>query len=181
MRFINSCYQTVLSWTRHPKAVRYLGIVSFIDSSIFPVSPAFMFIPMAFAKPSCAFWYAWVCTVASVLGGMVGYLLGYFAFEWLLQPFIEWMGYGELYLNALQWFQDWGFWAIVLAALSPVPYKIFTIGAGVLQLSFPGFVLASFLGRAARFFLMAAAIYWGGPKVEALFRRFVKIKEIKNS
>ncbi len=88
------------------------------------------------------------------------------------------MGYTDVYLSALEWFQDWGFWAIVLAALSPVPYKIFTIGAGVLQLNFPGFLLASFLGRALRFFLIAAAIYWGGPKMEVLFKRFVKTKEI---
>lgn len=176
MRFLAFFYQKVLLWSRHPKAVYYLAWVSFVDSSVFPVSPAFMFVPMAFAKPSCAFWYAWVCTLSSVLGGIVGYLLGYFAFEMLLEPFVQWMGYTMFYEQALRWFQDWGFWAIFVAGLSPIPYKIFTISAGVLQLNFPGFILASFLGRMLRFFLMAAALRWGGPKVEPILRRMVQVK-----
>ena len=176
MLLLRRCYQKVLAWSRHPKAVHYLAFVSFVDSSLFPVSPAFMFIPMAFAKPTRAFWYAGVCTLSSVLGGILGYFLGFFAFETLIEPFIAWMGYTVWYQKALEWFQEWGFWAIFVAGFSPIPYKIFTIGAGVLQLNFPGFLLASCLGRTVRFFLMAAAIRWGGPTIEALFRRMANVK-----
>lgn len=177
MRFLNKLYQKALLWSNHPKAIYHLAWVSFVDSSVFPLSPAFMFIPMSFAKPERAFWYAWVCSISSVLGGIVGYALGYMAFETLLEPFIRFMGYTAFYEQALVWFQDWGFWAIFLAGLSPIPYKIFTIGAGVLQLNFMGFIIASFLGRMLRFFLMAAVLRWGGPRVLPFLRRMIKIKE----
>jgi membrane protein YqaA with SNARE-associated domain len=89
---------------------------------------------------------------------------------------MQWMGYMIFYQEALQWFQDWGFWAILVGALSPIPYKIFTISAGVLELNFAGFLLASFLGRLLRFSLMAALLRWGGPRVEPLLRRVMGVK-----
>lgn len=175
MRFLSVFsvfYDKVLEWSSHPKASRYLAFVSFVDSSVFPVSPLFMLLPMAYAKPERAFGLAWTCIVWSVLGGIIGYFLGFFAFEVFLEPFINRMGYAESYRVAMVWFQEWGFWAIFLACLSPIiPYKIFTIAAGVLQLNFPGFLVASFLGRSLRFFLIAAVIRFGGPKVEPFVRR----------
>lgn len=170
-RLLGALYQKVEQWSTHPKAVYYLAGVSFIDSSVFPVSPAFMLIPMILAVPTHAFRYAWVSTISSALGGIIGYLLGFFVFETVLEPLIHGMGYTALYQNALLWFQKWGFWAIFIAGFSPIPYKLFTIGAGVLQLNFLGFIWASLLGRGLRFFVMAVALKWGGPKVVLMFRR----------
>lgn len=162
----------VLEWARHPKAARYLGFLSFIDASIFPISPNFMLIPMAYAEPKRAFRFAAICTIGSILGGLIGYALGLFALETIINPFLSWMGYTEMYHTALIWFQKWGFWAILLACFSPfIPYKIFTIGAGVLQLNLGLFLIASTLGRALRFYMISAVIRWGGPKMEPFLRQ----------
>jgi membrane protein YqaA with SNARE-associated domain len=167
-----SWYEKVLGWSRHPKATRYLALLSFIDASLFPISPLFMFLPMSFAEPNRAFSFASITTIASLIGGAVGYALGLFAFEILVNPFIQMMGYEHYYQMSLQWFQTWGFLAIIMGCLSPIiPYKIFTIGAGVMQLNFGWFLLASAIGRTLRFFLIAAFIRWGGPKVEPLLRK----------
>lgn len=174
MGFVMKLYDKVLMWSRHPKATRYLGFVSFVDASVFPISPLFMLIPMSYAEPHRAFSFARITTFMSILGGIVGYALGYFASETLVTPFIQWMGYTESYNLAIQWFQVWGFWAILLACFSPViPYKIFTIGAGVLQFHFGTFLIASIVGRTLRFSIIAALIWWGGPKVEPWLRRML--------
>lgn len=165
-------YEKVLSWSIHPQASRYLILVSFIDASLFPISPLFMFIPMSFAKPERAFFFASITAISSILGGLLGYALGFVAFKSIMQPFLEWMGYMDGYQMALQWFQQWGYWSIVLGSLTPfIPYKIFTIGAGVLQLNLGWFLLASVVGRGLRFFLIAGFIFWGGPKMEPVLRR----------
>ena len=165
-------YDKVLRWSQHPKAPYYLGFLSFIDSSLFPISPLFMLIPMSFAAPKRAFLYATITTVSSILGGAFGYFLGFLAFEAIVHPFLIWMGYMQGYQAAIQAFQQWGYWAIFLGCFSPfIPYKIFTIGAGVMQLNLGWFLLASTLGRALRFFIIAGIICWGGPKMEPILRR----------
>jgi membrane protein YqaA with SNARE-associated domain len=172
MRLFQNLYEKVMRWSKHPNAVYYLGFLSFIDSSLFPISPNFMLIPMSFAKPNRAFFYALITTAGSILGGVSGYLLGFFAFKAIVFPFLEFMGYMPAYQAALQAFNQWGYWAIFVGCFSPfIPYKIFTIGAGVMQLNLPWFLLASTLGRALRFFIICSVIYWGGPKVEPMLRR----------
>lgn len=172
MRWLQNLYNKVLNWSRHPKAPTYLAFVSFVDSSVFPVSPVFMLIPMAFARPEKAFLFATITSISSILGGLMGYILGMMAFEAVMLPFLQWMGYMGLYQSALQWFQQWGFWAILLACFSPIPYKIFTIGAGVLQLPVGLFLVSSGIGRFLRFFLIAIVIRFGGPKMESWIKRF---------
>jgi len=167
-------YNRVLAWSMHPKAPFYLGFLSVIDSSVFPISPNFMIIPMSYAKPSKAFWFAGIATVGSIVGGIIGYGLGIFAFESLMQPFIEFMGYQHLYQEVMAWFKEYGFWAILLGCLSPfIPFKIFTIGAGVLQLPLGWFIVASGLGRGLRFYIMCGLIRWWGPKVEPYFKKML--------
>jgi len=176
-RFLIAWYDKVLGWSKHPKGSFYLGLVSFIDASLFPVSPLFMFLPMSFAEPKRAFQYASIAIVASILGGMLGYALGLFAFELVVNPFMNFMGYQRYYQLATEWVGAWGFWAIVVGCVTPIiPYKIFTIGAGIMQLHFGGFLLASILGRSTRFLVIGALIRWGGPKIEPFLRRtLVKI------
>lgn len=174
LRFLLTTYEKILEWSLHPKALWYLALVSFLDSSLFPISPNFMLFPMSFAKPNRAFYFAIVTIVASIIGGLVGYGLGYFAFESLLKPFFSMMGYIEYYQKTVQWFEIRGFWAIFWGCLTPIiPYKIFTIGAGVMQLDLGWFLLTSALGRSIRFFLIAALIFWGGPKVEPYIQKML--------
>lgn len=173
MNYIFQWYQKVLTWSRHPKAPWYLGFVSFVDASFFPISPAFMLIPMALAAPKKAFYFAFIATLASTLGGVLGYALGMWAFQPLIAPLFEALGYTDTYLQAIRFFEQWGHWAVFFAAFTPIPYKLFTIGAGVMGLNLPLFLLASFGGRGGRFVIMAGLIRFGGPRVENWCRNYL--------
>ena len=151
----------------------YLALVSFTDASFFPISPAIMLIPMILAIPHRAFLYALVASGASTLGGIAGYALGFWAFQPLVTPVLNYFGYAETYQQALGFFDKWGTWAVFFAGLTPIPYKLFTIGAGVMELKLMPFLLASFGGRASRFFLMGALLRFGGPKIEGWFRSYL--------
>ncbi|HKJ77695.1 MAG TPA: YqaA family protein, partial [Gammaproteobacteria bacterium] len=144
----------------------------FAESSFFPVPPDVMLAPMALARPERAWSYAWITTLASVIGGLVGYLIGYFALEWV-EPLIRDAGYWDGYMRARAWFDEWGFWAVFLAGFSPIPYKVFTIAAGVLAMFLPLFLVASLVGRAGRFFLVSALMRWGGVRMERALRDYV--------
>ena len=172
MRLFSSMYARTMKWSRHPHAPRYLAGLSFAESSFFPIPPDVMLAPMSMADPPRAWRFAALTTLASVLGGVFGYLIGVFAFE-LVEPLVRDAGYYAEYERANAWFDRWGFWAVFLAGFSPIPYKIFTITAGVIAMPFLPFVLASVIGRGARFFLVAALMAWGGARMEALLRRYV--------
>ncbi len=163
-----------LSWSRHRRAPQYLGALSFAESSFFPIPPDVMLMPMILAKPRRAMYYATLTTVMSVVGGTAGYAIGHFAIEWV-QPLIGEGGRWEYaYTTATGWFRDWGFWAVLIAGFSPVPYKVFTISAGALSMSFIPFVLASAIGRGGRFFLVASLLAWGGEAMAQHIRRYVE-------
>ncbi|MBF0471575.1 MAG: DedA family protein [Gammaproteobacteria bacterium] len=166
-------YDRVLLWAEHRYAVRYLGALSFAESSFFPIPPDVMLAPMVLAQPQRAWRYALVTTLASTLGGVAGYLLGYFGFG-LLQPWLVELGYADKLQQAMEWFDLWGIWVVLLAGFSPIPYKLFTISAGVLVMNLPLFILASAVGRGARFYLVAGAVRWGGPRMEPLLRQYVE-------
>ncbi len=172
MKFFSRMYDRVLDWSRHRHAPRYLSALSFAESSFFPIPPDVMLAPMALAKPERAWYFAMLTTVASVLGGILGYSIGVFAFE-AVEPLIRQTGYWDAYRSAGVWFENWGFWAIFLAGFSPIPYKIFTISAGVIGMSFPPFVLASIVGRGARFYLVAGLMRWGGVSMERTLRQYI--------
>lgn len=172
MKLFSVMYDKVLNWSRHRHAPRYLWALSFAESSFFPVPVDVMLAPMALAKPEKAWHFALLATMASVLGGVLGYLIGFFAFE-MVEPLIRKSSYWGGYQQAGQWFETWGFWAIFLAGFSPVPYKIFTITAGVIGMAFFPFVLASIIGRGARFYLVAGLMKWGGPKMEQTLRLYI--------
>jgi membrane protein YqaA with SNARE-associated domain len=174
MKLFSALYDKVLSWSRHRHAPRYLGGLSFAESSFFPIPPDVMLAPMALAKPERAWHYAALTTVASVLGGLLGYLIGVFAFE-MVEPLLHRLGYWDAYLQARDWFDRWGFWAVFLAGFSPIPYKVFTISAGVVGMALLPFVLASLIGRGARFFMVAGLMKWGGARMETALRRYVDV------
>ena len=173
MQLFGSLYEKVITWSRHPHAERYLGGMSFAESSFFPIPPDVMLIPMCVAERHKAWRFALVTTVTSLLGGIAGYAIGYFLFE-AVTPWLKDLGYWDAYQQGKAWFNDWGVWAVLVAGFSPIPYKIFTIAAGVAMLNLPAFILASFIGRGARFFLVAGLVVAGGEKMESMIRRYVE-------
>lgn len=172
MKLFSPLYDQAMRWARHPRAPWYLGGLSFAESSFFPIPPDVMLAPMSLANPRRAWWFALLTTLTSVAGGLLGYLIGAYAFE-LIEPLIRDSGYWPKYLSAQAWFAEWGFWAIFVAGFSPIPYKVFTIAAGVAAMALLPFALASLIGRGARFFLVAGLMAWGGEKMEAGLRRHV--------
>ena len=129
---------------------------------------------MVVAAPKNAWRLATITTVSSVLGGLAGFFIGVFAFE-AVEPLLKDLGKWDTYLLARDWFTEWGFWAVLAAGFSPIPYKIFTIAAGTMAMPLLPFVLASALGRASRFFLVAGLLYWGGERFESIMRRYVDV------
>ena len=174
MKLFSSLYARTMAWSRHPHAPRYLAGLSFAESSFFPIPPDVMLAPMSLAKPNRAWFFAALTTLASVLGGLLGYGIGLFAFD-LIQPWLHDWGYWPAYEQAKGWFDEWGFWAIFLAGFSPIPYKIFTITAGVISMALLPFLLASAIGRGARFFMVAGLMAWGGERMEQALHRYVDL------
>jgi membrane protein YqaA with SNARE-associated domain len=165
-------YDRVLGWAEHRHAERYLAALSFAESSFFPIPPDVLLAPMVLARPARGWWFALLTTVSSVIGGVAGYALGWFLLD-LIEPLMRDMDYWAAYERATDAFSTWGFWAILVAGFSPIPYKVFTIAAGALHMLLPGFVLASFLGRGARFFLVAALIILSGERMRGALRRHI--------
>ncbi len=171
----SALYHRVLHWSRHKHAVYYLMALSFIESSFFPIPPDVMLGPMCLADRKRAWYFAFVTTLASVLGGIFGYFIGMFAFDIVVQPIVTYMGYEDKFLRVESWFDRYGIWIIFTAGFTPIPYKLFTIGAGIMAMPFLPFVLASIVGRGARFFLVAALIILGGQKLEDNLRKYVDV------
>jgi membrane protein YqaA with SNARE-associated domain len=172
MRLFSSLYLRVMGWSRHPKAAWVLGVLSFAESSFFPIPPDVMLAPMSLAKPHRAWWYATITTVTSVLGGVLGYVIGVYFFD-AIAPWLEASRYWESFQTAKTWFLDWGFWAVLIAGFSPIPYKVFTIAAGVMGMPILPFIAASLVGRGGRFYLVAGLMKWGGRRMEHLLESYV--------
>jgi len=173
MKIFTSLYEKVMRWSKHPRASYYLGGLSFAESSFFPIPPDVMLAPMSVAQPKRAFWFAFITTVTSVLGGIFGYLIGAFAFEYI-QPWLQTTSYWPKFEMAETWFDKWGVWVIFVAGFSPIPYKLFTLSAGVLSMSIIPFVIASFIGRGARFFILAGLLKYLGPKLEPMIVKYME-------
>ena len=165
-------YEKVIKLSANPRAKIYLFLLSFSESSFFPIPPDVMLAPMCLAQPSQKWNLAFLTTLGSVLGGCLGYFVGLYGFVFI-EPLIESYGYADSFEQAIYWFQTWGFWAIFIAGFSPIPYKIFTIAGGVMTMSFPLFLIASFLGRGLRFFLLALFIKLFGKQFDFYLKRYI--------
>lgn len=166
-------YDRVLAWSAHRRAPWFLATLSFAESSFFPIPPDVMLAPMSMARPEQAMRLASITTLASVAGGVLGYLIGMLGLE-LVLPLIVEAGYMPAYALAQSWFTQWGFWVVLVAGFSPIPYKVFTIAAGAMAIAWLPFLLASIIGRGARFYLVAGLLAWGGPRLEPLLRRYME-------
>jgi len=159
---LRKLYDWVMSLARHKHATKALAAVSFAESSFFPIPPDVMLAPMVVTRPDRAYFYAMVCTVASVLGGLLGYAIGHFlepAGMWLLAV----MGKADTFEASKALFQQHGAWVILIKGLTPIPYKLITIAAGIFAFNLPLFILLSVITRAARFFLVAFVVKTFGP------------------
>ncbi|NOS95895.1 MAG: DedA family protein [Methylotenera sp.] len=172
MKIFSLMYQRAMVWARLPNAPWYLSALSFTESSFFPIPPDVMLAPMSLANPARAWRFALITTVASVLGGLLGYFIGVSLFD-VIEPHLRASHYWEAYQTAVIWFEQWGFWAIFVAGFSPIPYKVFTIAAGSLSMALLPFTIASIIGRGMRFFMVAGLMKWGGAKMEASLHQYV--------
>jgi membrane protein YqaA with SNARE-associated domain len=174
MKLLRRLYDWVLSWADHPSGTWVLAGIAFAESSFFPIPPDVLQIALGLSKPKRSFWYALVSSVSSVAGGIFGYFIGYFLYEsvgraiidvYHLQPTFELVG---------GYYKAQAFWWIFAAAFTPIPYKVFTIAAGVYHGFVPlsVLVLASAIGRPARFFLVGSLIYFFGPKIKNFIDRY---------
>ncbi|MDJ0940960.1 MAG: YqaA family protein [Woeseiaceae bacterium] len=173
MAIFGPLYERVMRWSRHRHAEYYLGAMSFAESSFFPIPVDVMLAPMCMADRSRWWRYATNATIMSVLGGVAGYAIGYLLFE-AIEPWLRESNYWSAYLTARDWFDRYGIWTVFVAGFSPIPFKVFTIAAGVATLSLPGFIAASLIGRGARFFLVAGIVRVAGEKFETQIVRHIE-------
>ena len=172
MRIFSRLYDLVLAWAAHPKATRYLAALSFAESSFFPIPPDVMLAPMVLAQRQRAWLLAALTTFWSVAGGVAGYCIGMFLFRLVAEPIIEFYDAQMAFDAALTQFRTHGIWIVFLAGFTPIPYKLFTISAGLASMGLLPFVAASLVGRGARFFLVAGLIYAGGERFQTQLRRY---------
>jgi membrane protein YqaA with SNARE-associated domain len=175
VKIFSALYEWTLKWAEHKFAPRILALLTFAESVFFPIPPDVLLAPMVLAQREKAWRFATLTTVASVIGGVVGYGLGYMMFEPWIQPLITEWGYQARFDKAMTWFSEWGVWVVFIAGFSPIPYKLFTLSAGFLQMAFIPFLLASAIGRGMRFFLVAGIIRWGGAPMEKKIRQWVDV------
>jgi membrane protein YqaA with SNARE-associated domain len=158
-------YDKVIALSERPAAPFWLFGIAFAEASFFPVPPDALLIPMALARPQRAFWFALICTSGSVLGGALGYAIGFFVFTRLAQPIVDFYHYQAAFAAFQQKFAQYGVWVILIKGLTPIPYKIVTIAAGAASFNFPLFMTASVITRGGRFFLLALLLRLFGDKV----------------
>ncbi len=163
---LRSLYDWTMRLSATPRAAYALGAVSFAESSFFPIPPDVMLAPMILARPQKAYFYAAVCTVASVLGGILGYAIGYFLTD-LGLAIMRVLGHSDGLEQFRAWFDQWGLWVILIKGLTPIPYKLVTIASGLAAFSFPVFIAASVVTRGGRFFLEAWILKHWGPAMLA--------------
>lgn len=160
-------YDWMMRTAASDKAPEALAIVSFIESSVFPIPPDVMLIPMVMARREKAFRYATIATVASVLGGLLGYAIGYYLYDTVGQPILKFYG-KECALDAfVRFVHDYGVPAVILKGMTPIPYKVVTIAAGVAKMDLAAFIGASIIARAMRFYLVAGLLYFFGEPIRA--------------
>ncbi len=172
-------YDWMMSKAGGKNAPAALGVVSFVESSFFPIPPDVMLIPMILANRQKAWWYATIATVTSVLGGILGYAIGYYLYDAVGLPILKFYGKEGALDGFIAFVQDYGVPAIIVKCMTPIPYKVVTIAAGVAKMSFVPFMLASIVARAMRFYLVAGLLYYfGDPIREFIEKRLTLVTTI---
>ena len=168
---LRGLYNWTLSLAQSRYALWALAVVAFVESSFFPIPPDVLMIPMIIARPSRAFLIAGIATVASVLGGIFGYYIGFALMETVGQPILDFYHKGHAFEEFAAKYNEWGAWAVLTAGVTPFPFKVITIASGVTHLSFPVFVISAIIARALRFFLVAALLWKFGEPIRDFIER----------
>lgn len=168
-------YDWMMAQARSKRAPHALFWVSFIESSFFPIPPDVMLVPMVIANRLKAWWYASVATIGSVIGGVFGYLIGYFFFEQVGRPILEFYGKAESFGEFTSWFNEWGVWILIIKGMTPFPYKVLTITAGVTHMPLVEFIVASVIARAMRFYLVAGLLYFFGEPIREFIEKRLNV------
>lgn len=170
-RMIRSIYDWMMQRAADRRAPHFLFWIAFIESSIFPIPPDVMLVPMVLARRLKAWFYAAICTVGSVLGGLAGYAIGFYLLEYIGQPVLRMYGLMDRWDQLSTWFQEWGVWVLLIKGPTPFPFKVLTIFAGASHMNLIAFVLASVVSRALRFYLVAGLLYWFGEPIREFIER----------
>lgn len=180
MHLVRRLYDWVLHWAETPYGAPALFLLAFAESSFFPIPPDVLLLALCIAVPARSFRFALIASVGSVLGGVAGYGIGHELWEMVSGHFFQYVpGFTEQTFHRVQHlFATYDFWAVFTAGFTPIPYKIITIGAGVFQINFPIFIVASVVSRSLRFFLVAGLIYRYGPAVRNFIEKYFNILTI---
>ncbi len=175
---LHQLYHWVLSWANSKHGTLALFGISFAESSFFPIPPDILQIALSVSKPERSFLYALISTIASVLGGIAGYIIGLILFDTIGKMIITTLGYQHYFAMVGKLYADNAFWAVLGAAFTPIPYKVFTIAAGVWKVTFFTFLIASVIGRAGRFFIVAGMLYFFGSEIKVFIDRYFNLLSI---
>lgn len=168
-------YDWTLSWAERRGGVRALFFIALVESSVFPIPPDVLLVALCVGSVAKSYKFALICTAGSILGGLIGYAIGYWGFEAIGKPIIAFYN-GESSMQKVRSFYDeYGFWGNLLAAVTPIPYKVFTIASGAFQFSLGQFLLASILGRSLRFFALATALYFFGASIRSFIDKYFNL------
>ena len=170
---IKNLYNKTMALAGHPQAIFLLGAVSFIEASFFPIPPDVMLIPMVLMNPSRAWLFALVATAFSVLGGIFGYIIGTFSYEHIAEPLLYLLGKEAQMIDFSNKYNEIGFWAVITAGISPIPYKVVTIMSGATNLNFAVFLGASMASRGVRFFVVAGLLHFYGHEIRDFIERYL--------
>jgi membrane protein YqaA with SNARE-associated domain len=173
MKIFAPLYEMTLKWAEHKHAPWFLGGMSFAESSFFPIPVDIMLAPMALQRPRRWAVFALIASVASVLGGLFGYMLGLVFWD-VIQPYFAAWGWMPVYTSVAERINSEGVWILFIASFTPIPYKVATIAAGTLNMALLPFIFISLVGRSARFFLVAGLVAWAGPKIEPKIHQYTE-------
>ena len=173
MRLFAPIYERVMRWAAHEKAAWILAILSFFEAFVFPVPPEVMLAPMTLARPKLGLRFEALSLAASTLGGLVGYAIGYYAYE-AVYPWLQALGYGATLDKARAMISEHGFMFLLVGGFLPIPFKFLTIAAGASSVPIWHFIAGALIGRGKRVFIVAGAIMLGGERAEHAIRRYVE-------
>ncbi len=176
--YMRRLYDWTIQWAEKPHSTWALFILAFCESSFFPIPPDVLLIALAVSLPSKSFKYALVCSVGSIIGGCFGYFIGYQFFEYIGKPIIDFYHITDVFESVSEKYRSNAFASIAVAGFTPIPYKVFTIAAGVCKINIFTLIMASALSRSARFFLVAGLFYLFGPKIKTFIEKYFNILSI---
>ncbi|MCX8155521.1 MAG: DedA family protein [Verrucomicrobiae bacterium] len=169
---IRRLYDWTIGWAERPQGQLALFLLAFAESSFFPIPPDVLLIALCVGAARKSFRFALICTVGSVLGGLAGYGIGLWGYDLIGQPIVR-AYHGEAVMAKIKtWYDEYGFWGNLAAAITPIPYKVFTIASGVFKFDVMQFLLASVIGRGLRFFAVGGLLYWFGPRMKEFIEKY---------